>query len=174
MTPEEGAQLWKTYLEPLKAQGVRLGSPAPSGAPSGKVWLQDFLTACNGGCTVDILVIRRFSFDCLIDSSCTHSLIDWYDIDPEDFVAYVEDYHEAFQRPIWVTEWACQNFNDVNAQCSPEDVAKLLNRTQSFMDETDYVERYSWFGAMRDLHGVNQVSNSIRLWSNSADKLPIG
>lgn len=58
MTPEDGAQMWKTYLEPLRAQGVRLGSPAPSSAPSGKTWLQAFLTACAGGCTVDFIALR--------------------------------------------------------------------------------------------------------------------
>lgn len=51
--------MWKTYLEPLRALGVRLGSPAPSSAPSGKTWLQDFLGACNGGCTVDFIALRE-------------------------------------------------------------------------------------------------------------------
>lgn len=50
--------MWKTYLEPLKTRGVRLGSPAPSSAPSGKIWLQQFLDACAGGCTVDFIALR--------------------------------------------------------------------------------------------------------------------
>lgn len=58
MTPAQGAQMWQTYLEPLRAQGVRLGSPAPSSAPAGLTWIQDFLAACNGGCTVDFIVLR--------------------------------------------------------------------------------------------------------------------
>lgn len=27
------------------------------------------------------------------------------------------------------------------------------------MDNTDYIERYAWFGAMENLQGVNQVSS---------------
>lgn len=32
-----------------------------------------------------------------------------------------------------------------------------MNATQSFMNETDWVERYAWFGAMKDMQGVNEV-----------------
>ncbi|KII92629.1 glycoside hydrolase family 128 protein [Plicaturopsis crispa FD-325 SS-3] len=139
LTPDEGAQMWKTYLEPLRSLGVRLGSPAPSSAPSGLTWLQQFLTSCAGGCTVDFIVLH------------------YYDVNATDFQRYLQSFHDAFQKPIWVTEWACQNFNDATAQCSDDEVARFLNETQTFMDETDWVERYAWFGAMEDLQGVNQA-----------------
>lgn len=58
LTADAGAQMWKTYLEPLHAQNIRLGSPATSSGPSGKIWLQDFLTACAGACTVDFVALR--------------------------------------------------------------------------------------------------------------------
>lgn len=32
-----------------------------------------------------------------------------------------------------------------------------MNAAQSFMDQTEWVERYSWFGAMRQMQGVNEV-----------------
>ncbi|KAJ3936785.1 MAG: glycosyl hydrolase catalytic core-domain-containing protein [Lentinula lateritia] len=126
LTPAQGAELWKTYMEPLKSQNIRLGSPAPSSAPSGKIWIQDFLTACNGSCTVDFIALQ-----------------------------YLEDFHNTFQRPLWVTEWACQNYNG-GSQCSYDDVVLFLNATQSYMDSSDFVERYSYFGAMIDLQGVNE------------------
>ncbi|KAJ4483820.1 glycosyl hydrolase catalytic core-domain-containing protein [Lentinula aciculospora] len=137
LTPAQGAELWKTYLEPLKSQGIRLGSPAPSSAPSGKIWIQDFLTACNGSCTVDFIALH------------------WYDINATAFTEYLEDFHNTFQRPLWVTEWACQNYNG-GSQCSYDDVVLFLNATQSYMDSSDFVERYSYFGAMQDLQGVNE------------------
>lgn len=59
MTPERGAELWSTYIEPLKAQGMRLGTPAPSSAPSGKTWLQEWLQTCNGGCNPDFVALRK-------------------------------------------------------------------------------------------------------------------
>ena len=50
-----------------------------------------------------------------------------------------------------------QNFNDFNAQCSQQDVIDFMNATQEFMDNTDWLERYAWFGAMQDMQGVNEV-----------------
>jgi len=73
---------------------------------------------------------------------------------------YLQDYHETFQRPLWVTEWACQNFNGSNAQCSMDDVVLFLNQTQMLMDNLDFLERYAWFGAMTDTYGINQVCPS--------------
>jgi len=90
MSPQRGAELWRAHVQPLKVQGIRLGSPAPSSAPSGKTWLQDFLGACGGDCTVDFIALH------------------WYGINSTQFVGYLQDFHSTFQRPIWVTEWACQ------------------------------------------------------------------
>ncbi|KAJ6587210.1 glycosyl hydrolase catalytic core-domain-containing protein [Mycena vulgaris] len=136
LTPQEGADMWKTYIEPFHAQGLRLGGPAPSSAPSGKKWIQDFLTACNGGCTVDFIALH------------------YYDVNATAFAEYLTDFHDTFQRPIWVTEWACQNFNN-GPQCTAPETAEFLNQSQAFMDAQDWVERYAWYGVMRDLGGVN-------------------
>lgn len=171
--------MWKTYLEPLRAQGIRLGSPAPSSAPSGKTWLQGFFAACAGGCTVDFIALRMCSRLVTIQRALlAHFPTDYYDVNATQFMDYLKDYHETFQRPLWVTEWACQNFNDVKAQCSQDDVILFLNVTQTFMDNSDFVERYSWFGAMKDMSGVNSVScsenkESIPIDLNSASYRPM-
>jgi hypothetical protein len=140
LTPDQGAQMWKTYLEPLRAKGVRLGSPAPSSAPSGLTWLQDFLSSCAGGCTVDFIALH------------------WYDVNATAFEAYLESFYAAFQRPLWITEWACQNYNNASAQCSEEYIVQFLNQTQEYMDKSPFVERYAWFGAMENLQGVNPLN----------------
>jgi len=137
LTSQQGADLWRAYVQPLKAQGIQLGSPAPSSAPSGKTWLQEFLAVCGGDCTVDFIALH------------------WYGINSTQFVIYLQDFHDTFQRPIWVTEWACQNFVDADEQCAQQDVINFMNATQSFMDQTEWVERYAWFGAMREMQGVN-------------------
>lgn len=157
MTPEEGAAMWKTYLEPLRAQGVRLGSPAPSNAPSGKIWLEKFFVACSGGCTVDFIALRvylRYTMRVL----SAHSLADHYGVNSTSFIEYVKDFHQTFKLPLWITEWACQNFFDLNAQCSQDDINLFLNVTQTFMDKSPFVERYSWFGAMKYMSDVNMVN----------------
>ncbi|KAI0267409.1 glycoside hydrolase [Gloeopeniophorella convolvens] len=137
LTAQQGADLWKQYIQPLKTEGLRLGSPAPSSAPSGKTWLQEWLQACAGGCSVDFIALH------------------WYGVDADAFTAYLADFHATFNLPIWVTEWACQNYVDSSKQCSQDGVSRFMNVTQSFMDSTSYVERYAWFGAMENLQGVN-------------------
>lgn len=34
----------------------------------------------------------------------------------------------------------------------------FLKETQGFMDATDWVERYSYFGAMKEMQGVNEAN----------------
>ncbi|KAL6306686.1 glycosyl hydrolase catalytic core-domain-containing protein [Sparassis latifolia] len=123
--------------EPLKAQGILIGTPAPSSAPVGKQWLLQWLDACQGGCTVDFVALH------------------WYDINSMPFVVYLEDFYETFQRPIWVTEWACQNYNQADNQCSLQDIVTFMDATQAFMDDMQWVERYAWFGAIENMQGVN-------------------
>ncbi|KAJ7141462.1 hypothetical protein C8R44DRAFT_867083 [Mycena epipterygia] len=50
--------------------------------PSGKTWLQDFLIACNGGCTVDFIALH------------------YYNLNATDFAEYLTNFHDNFQRPI--------------------------------------------------------------------------
>ncbi|KAH9943114.1 glycosyl hydrolase catalytic core-domain-containing protein [Epithele typhae] len=151
--PQEGAALWKAHIEPLRGLGVQLGSPAPSGSPAGKQWLLDFMDACQGGCSVDFIAVH------------------YYDINSTGFMEYLEDYHNTFQRSMWVTEWACQNFNNADMQCSQQDVVDFMNSTQAFMDSTDWVERYGWFGAMENLQGVNEAN---ALMSSQGSITPLG
>jgi len=63
------------------------------------------------------------------------------------FIQYITDFHNTFQRPIWVTEWGCHSFNTA-PQCSQTQTNDFMATTQAFMDKTDWVGRYSWFGAM--------------------------
>jgi len=140
LSASAGASLWKAQVEPLKGQGILLGSPAPSSAPAGKQWLLDWLSACDGDCTVDFVALH-----------C-------YDINSTAFIAYLEDFHNTFQKPLWVTEWACQNYNVADEQCSQQNVIDFMNATQAYMDATSWVERYAWFGAMENLQGVNEAN----------------
>ncbi|KAK6971874.1 glycoside hydrolase family 128 protein [Favolaschia claudopus] len=134
LTPEQAVELWKQHLEPLKAaHGVRLGSPAPSGAPGSWQWLTAFLQQCGEECTVDFLVLH------------------WYGTNATAFKEFLVDYHTA------VTEWACQNMAGPDDQCSMSDVSSFMQETQGFMDNTDWIERYAWYGSKTPdaMHGVN-------------------
>ncbi|KAH7341264.1 glycosyl hydrolase catalytic core-domain-containing protein [Rhizoctonia solani] len=146
MAAQDGVSFWKTHLEPLKSTGVRLGSAATTSGPNGKAWMQEFFALCAGSCTVDFLALH------------------WYGNVADEFIAYLEDFHSTFQRPIWVTEYSCQNFVN-HAQCTYEEIVQFLNITQTYMDQTPWVERYAWFGAMASL--PDNVNNLTALMNPS-------
>lgn len=89
MSPADGAQLWKEYIDPLKDQGYTLISPAPSSRPDGFTWVGEFLGNCTG-CTVDRIALH------------------YYDITSQGFIDWVTKFHDAYGRDIWVTEFADQ------------------------------------------------------------------
>ncbi|KAI0719820.1 hypothetical protein C8T65DRAFT_34877 [Cerioporus squamosus] len=129
LSPATAAALWKQHMEPLKAHGILLGSPAPSSSSNGPSWLQQFLQACSG-CNVDFIAMHH------------------YGTSAQDFISNIENYHNTFGKPIWVTEWACEDFNSGSNACSSSAAASFMQSTQAFLDSTSYVQRYAWFGAM--------------------------
>jgi hypothetical protein len=134
--PGYGCQLWQQYIAPLKQHGYKTVSPATTSAPDGKTWMQSFF---SNGCDSDVVALH------------------WYDVDPNAFIAYVTDFHNTFGKPIWVTEFACQNFNG-GAQCTNDQTVAFFTQVTSWMDSQDFVEYYFPFGAMHDMQGVNPTN----------------
>lgn len=52
-------------------------------------WMTQFFSQCSG-CTVDEVLIH------------------WYDVHFSDFQTYVENWYNAFKKPLRITEFACQ------------------------------------------------------------------
>ncbi|KAL7422801.1 hypothetical protein Q5752_002097 [Cryptotrichosporon argae] len=147
-TPQQAADAWMTYLEPLRSQGYRLGSPAVTTGSTGNTWLLDWYAACNGGCNPDFLALH------------------WYDMSYDNLVNTLDSFHTTFNLPIWITEMAVQNFTTVNssttaygAQATYSEIVDIMNATMAYMDAQDWVERYFWFGAMYDMQGVNPLDS---------------
>lgn len=90
LSPQDAASIWQQYIQPLHNQGVRLGAPAVSAAPGGTQWLASFIAACSG-CTIDFVPLH------------------WYGDGSQYFEQYVNSFHDQFNYPIWVTEWASTN-----------------------------------------------------------------
>jgi hypothetical protein len=136
MNAWQGMDLWNQYIAPLAGQGYSiLGSPATTSAPDGLTWMQTFL----GGLSVQPNVI------------CVH----WYDVGFEKFQQYVTEYWQGTgYRTIWVTEFACQNFNG-GAQCSQGEIWGFVQQATQWMDSTDWIGAYAPFGFMRDMVNVN-------------------
>ncbi|KAF8609289.1 hypothetical protein BDV93DRAFT_484764 [Ceratobasidium sp. AG-I] len=150
MSPQDGAALWKEKIEPLRQKGCKLVSPATTSAPSGKKWVQDMLTACNGGCTFDYVGLH------------------WYDVSIDAFKAYVTDFHTTFGKPIIVSEYACQNFNG-GAQCTKDETWNLHQTMVAWFKQTDWVAMYAPFGFMHEMQGVNDFNQLMASNGNPTD-----
>lgn len=124
LSPEDAADGWTTYMEPFAGK-ARLGSPAVSNAaaPQGVAWLTDFIAACKT-CTIDFAVVH------------------WYDSfsNVEYFKQFLTDAHEKTGKPVWLTEFGCNDGSD-------EDISGFLSEVLPWMDEQDWIERYSYFMA---------------------------
>ncbi|KAK1236666.1 hypothetical protein PQX77_000022 [Marasmius sp. AFHP31] len=135
LTPQRGAELWKQYIQPLASSGAKLVTPGVTSAPQSKPWMVDFFKACDG-CTFDAVSVH------------------YYGTSADDLITYITDFHNTFQKPIWLTEYACQNFSG-GAQCSPDDIKNFMDKVKKFAEETEWVHQYCWFGAMHDMVDVN-------------------
>ncbi|TFK76087.1 hypothetical protein BDN72DRAFT_831533 [Pluteus cervinus] len=136
MDPGHAADLWRQYIDPLQYQGYGLVSPACTNAPSGIDWQHQFLAACSG-CRVDFMAFH------------------FYDKDPQAMITYMQQFYGEFNgRPLWATEFACQNFAG-DDQCSTGDVWNFMQTVTGWMDSSPTVDRYFAFGAMYDMYNVN-------------------
>jgi hypothetical protein len=124
MSPELTAQKHIELMNPFSGK-ARIGSPAITngGGPNhGIQWLQRFFTACGGNCAVDFLNIHI------------------YGVDTNTFLSHLRDVHAAFNKPVWITEFAFDGSDEeINSQLETVIDQIETNATYSF------VERYSYF-----------------------------
>ncbi|KUI55025.1 Alkali-sensitive linkage protein 1 [Cytospora mali] len=140
MSAELAANEWLRCIEPLRQRGVRCGSPGISSAPHAVGWLQDFLGR-----------IRAAGSD--IDFYCLH----WYGVELGQFYDYIwSTYHQLGpNKPAWITEFACTNWSKENP-LPREHVENFARESAKYLDTLDWVERYAWFGPMRDTGTVGR------------------
>jgi O-glycosyl hydrolase len=140
----EAVELWNQYVLPMKKScpGVRIGSPSISNGRHGFPWLVSFISALGG----------------LQESGIDHIVLHFYGPAVQAFKDYVQQVHDAFGLPIWVTELACTNW-DPSSPVSEKEVLLFMKEAVEFLEETSYVERYAWFGAMEDVgEGVGRAN----------------
>jgi O-glycosyl hydrolase len=151
MSPTAGVQLWREYMQPLKASGYTLISPAVTSGPTGRPWLSNFIAQCTG---------------CSIDAIAVH----WYGTDAQVFIKYLQETHAIYGRPLYVTEFACQNFTG-GAQCSADQIWSFMRTVTAFMDNTSWVVAYYAFGVMHDMGNVNYLN---QLMAGNGGPTPLG
>ncbi|KAK0939440.1 hypothetical protein LTR29_008936 [Friedmanniomyces endolithicus] len=146
MSAELAAREWLRCVEPLRKAGVRCGSPGISSAPQGVVWLKEFIGR-----------IREGGSD--VDFYCFH----WYGVELGQFYDYL--WSTYYQMPdqgkkVWVTEWASTNWDKDNP-LPKEHVEAFAKTSAEYLDTLEWVERYAWFGPMRDTGTVGKWARML-------------
>ena len=138
MSVDLAAREWIRCIEPLRKRGFRCGSPGISNAGHAIPYLQNFLQK-----------IRERGSD--IDFLCIH----WYGDSLGGFYDYIWSTHHQLDasKPVWITEFACTNWNLENP-LPREQVEEFARESCKYLDGLEWVERYCWVGAMRDMGTV--------------------
>ncbi|KAF9520385.1 glycoside hydrolase family 128 protein [Hydnum rufescens UP504] len=153
-----GISLWNAEIRPYGLKGFTLVSPAVTSAPSGITWFQGFFKDCGdydgqAHCGVDFLAVH------------------YYGNTAEGLISYLEKFWQTFGIPIWLTEFACQDFTGKNNQCDSGQVWAFMETATSWMDSTDYVHAYFAFGILHDMWNVNYLN---QLMSSNCSPTSLG
>lgn len=100
-----------------------------------------------------------------------------YDMSLDSLTSVLSGYYEAFRLPIWLTEYALQNFTgnehglDADVQATQAQVDTFMTQSTAWMDAAaqSWVERYFWFGAMNDMVGGGERCRKERTMGCRAD-----
>ncbi len=141
MTAQQAAQNWPAVEALAKAQGIPIVAPGvnfcgsasdPSQCADPNVtdpytFLKDFFAAC-AGCEVDYIAVH------------------WYNCDLPSLKAYIDGNDTLqgwvqFGKPIWLTEFCCDNSHSV------ADQQAYMQAAVPYLENNPHVFRYSWFSA---------------------------
>jgi hypothetical protein len=140
MTVTEALDLWPQLI----ATGKRLGSPgvSTSEAVGPGTWLDGFMKgAAARGYTVDFIAVHYYTTN----------------TDVGAFKSYLEAVHNAYGKPIWVTEWSLADWEHLD-RFSFADNSKFMADAMQMMDDLDFVERHAWFGTYEGLDGPSSTN----------------
>ena len=63
-------------------------------------------------------------------------------------------------KPVWITEYACTNWNEQNP-LPQEHVEQFARESAAYLETLDWVERYAWFGPMRNTGAVGKWARML-------------
>jgi hypothetical protein len=123
--------LWPSFNNPA----VLIGSPATQGNATGLAWIQDFMTQVNADTTgtlrVDFIATHWYGWNAGACDPAANTLESW--------IAGIEAI--PGNRPIWLTEWGCQNQSNPSAATVEAFYAGAL----AMFAKHPRVVRYAWY-----------------------------
>jgi hypothetical protein len=143
LSPAAAAASHIELMNPFQGK-ARIGAPAitNSNRPNeGIPWLKQWFDACGGKCAVDFVNIHI------------------YGVDTITFLNHLLAVHNAFNKPVWITEFAFGGSEDeINRQLGT--VLDQIDNNATF----SFVERVSYFMAA---DGIMVKGNSMSSYGNS-------
>ena len=136
-TLDRAVEAWQLIENRFAGTGIQLVSPAVSDNAHGRQWLADFMSRVEAN-------------DLQVDAIAFH----WYGnvninnpvASGNQFLARVDDYHNTYGRPVWITEFAGV---DWGSQYTEEQMANFnaafLEHVIPELEARDHVHRYAWF-----------------------------
>jgi Glycosyl hydrolase catalytic core len=127
ISASSAAAAWAAQMVPLRAaRGTKLVGPSCASDAAGEQWLAEFM-ARVGAAPPDFLGLH------------------YYGADGDAAVRYIEGMHARYpELPVIVSEIAC-------ISRKKEEVYAFTARVANWMDETEWVFEYAFFGCMREV-----------------------
>ncbi|OCK80221.1 glycoside hydrolase family 128 protein [Lepidopterella palustris CBS 459.81] len=125
MSPSEAAEIWLRQIIQLRQKNNKLVSPAVKSNEGGMKWLAEFMD-----------LIRANPPDYLG--------LHYYGTDSNQAIAYIEEMHARHLYPVIVSEIA-------SISKEMDSVRRFTVNTSNWMDETDWIYEYGFFGCTRVL-----------------------
>ena len=127
MSVEAALDAWPLLMN----TGRRLGSPGCV-QPEGQ-WMQEFMRGVEArGLRVDFVCMHYYRHD-----------------SADDLVACIKRVHQAYRRPVWLTEFAVADWKAEREgrpnRYSPERVMAFMTEALPKLQALDCLERYAWF-----------------------------
>ncbi|TWU59855.1 Extracellular serine protease precursor [Rubripirellula tenax] len=122
-------------------RAVKLVSPAVSDTGAARAWLAEFMEGAEqAGHVVDEIAFHFYSGSSASPQSAANL-----------FLRRVEEYHEAYNRNIWITEFGGIDYgNNFSGDYMQQWNRDFLDIVLPVLDSRDYVTRYAWWNHNND------------------------
>lgn len=139
MTPMEAVGIWEEKMVPLKKKGKKLVSPSCSNDPAGQAWIEKFMRE--------------------VQTKPDYLGLHYYGTEGDQAIEFFNSMHNKFPKyPVIVSEIASTH-RDI------KEVFKFTARTVNWMDKTDWIFEYGFFGCMRQVAN-DHVSPAAQLMNS--------
>lgn len=131
MTVAKALELWPDLMK----LGLPLGSPGC--AHPDQEWMQAFMKGvAEKNLRVDFITVHTYG-----------------GLNVDELMNQLSSVHQAFQRPLWLTEFAVGDWEAktrADNRYQPAQIIKFIEEALPRLDQCAFVERYAWFPAKPD------------------------